>query len=277
MLSVSDLLLVVYVLVDDLFTVVVGERRLRSRGVSPKLSDAEVITIELVGEILGIDSDKGIWNYIRQHWLSLFPDLPSRSRFVRQAADLWKVKQQMHVYLIALLGVIRGSLHIIDGFPVPVCRRARASRCQRFAGEVALGYCASQKSYYYGFKGHLVTDDAGVIVSLLLTAATVDDRAPLLGLADPLKGVLLGDKGYIDEQKWAWLWQRGVQLKTPRRKNMAPRPAADISAPQRKRRKVVETVISQLNERFHIGKVRARDAWHLTSRIARKAGCVHEG
>lgn len=35
-------------------------------------------------------------------------------------------------------------------------------------------------------------------------------------------------------------------------------------------RRLVETVIGQLTERFHIGKVRARDPWHLTSRIARK-------
>lgn len=270
MLSVSDLLLFVYVLVDDLFTAVVGERRLRGRGVSPKLSDAEVITIEIVGEVLGFDSDKGLWNYVRQHWLPLFPDLPSRSRFVRQAADLCGIKQQLHLYLVKLLGVVRGNLHIIDGFPVPVCRTARAGRCQRFAGEAAFGYCAAQKQHYYGFKGHLLVDDSGVILSLLLTAANVDDRAPLLGLAAPIQGVLLGDKGYIDQQKWAWLWQSGVQLKTPRRKNMAPRPAADASSAQRARRKIVETVISQLNERFHIGRVRARDAWHLTSRIARK-------
>ncbi|MCK4983476.1 MAG: hypothetical protein KAS17_11165 [Victivallaceae bacterium] len=32
----------------------------------------------------------------------------------------------------------------------------------------------------------------------------------------------------------------------------------------------METVIGQLNERFNIEKVRARDMWHLTVRIGRK-------
>ena len=35
-------------------------------------------------------------------------------------------------------------------------------------------------------------------------------------------------------------------------------------------RRLVETVIGQLSERFNIEKVRARDCWHLSNRIARK-------
>jgi hypothetical protein len=35
-------------------------------------------------------------------------------------------------------------------------------------------------------------------------------------------------------------------------------------------RRLVETIIGQLTERFHIEKVRARDAWHLANRFIRK-------
>ncbi len=35
-------------------------------------------------------------------------------------------------------------------------------------------------------------------------------------------------------------------------------------------RRLVETVIGQLTERFHIEKVRARKLWYLTNRVARK-------
>ncbi len=37
-----------------------------------------------------------------------------------------------------------------------------------------------------------------------------------------------------------------------------------------KTRRLVETVIGQLSDHFHIEKVWARDLWHLTSRVARK-------
>jgi hypothetical protein len=35
-------------------------------------------------------------------------------------------------------------------------------------------------------------------------------------------------------------------------------------------RRLVEIVIDQLTERFHIGKIRTRKLWYLTNRIARK-------
>ena len=35
-------------------------------------------------------------------------------------------------------------------------------------------------------------------------------------------------------------------------------------------RRLVETVIGQLSQQFHIEKIRARDLWHLTNRIERK-------
>ena len=270
MMSVLDFITAVYILVDDLMLTVLRGVRLRRRGVAPKLSDSEVVTMEIVGEVLQIDEDKRLYNYFRQHWQSLFPGLGSRSAFVRQAANLWHVKQLVHHALIELLAVVASTVHIIDAFPIRVCRKARSNRCRVFKGEAAKSYCASQKEYYYGFKGHLLVNDEGLIQSLLLTAANVDDRDPLLGLSATIQGVLIGDKGYIDLQKWQWLWQFGVQLKTPIRKNMAPRPAATASKGQKRRRKIVETVISQLEQRFNIGTVKARDSWHLTNRITRK-------
>jgi hypothetical protein len=73
-----------------------GERRLRSRGFAPKLSDSEVITMELVGEFLGIDTDQGIWAYFCWPWPAWFPGLGSRATFAKQAANLWLIKQLLH-------------------------------------------------------------------------------------------------------------------------------------------------------------------------------------
>jgi hypothetical protein len=36
------------------------------------------------------------------------------------------------------------------------------------------------------------------------------------------------------------------------------------------KRRLVETIIGQLAERFEIEKTKARDLWHVTNRIARK-------
>jgi len=88
-------------------------------------------------------------------------------------------------------------VHIVDGFPIPVCTFARAGFSVTFKGKARYGYCAATQSTYYGFKGHVVTDERGVITPISLTAAHVDKRDAALDCVDDIQGTLLGDKGYI--------------------------------------------------------------------------------
>jgi hypothetical protein len=48
----------VYFVVDDFMK----DKRLRQRGPEPTVSDSEVITMEIVGEFLGIDTDNGLYH-----------------------------------------------------------------------------------------------------------------------------------------------------------------------------------------------------------------------
>jgi Transposase DDE domain len=102
--------------------------KLRTRGFAPRLSDSEVITLEIVGEALGHDGDEAIWSYFRRHWAAWFPKLGNRSTFARQAAHLWRVKQLLPARLVAERGAGTAAGHIIDGFPIAVCKLARAVR-----------------------------------------------------------------------------------------------------------------------------------------------------
>ena len=52
-MDLSTFIIAVFCLIDDRLK----GRRIRQRGPAPKLSDAEVLTIEIVGEFLGIDTD----------------------------------------------------------------------------------------------------------------------------------------------------------------------------------------------------------------------------
>lgn len=61
-MPVEDFIIYVYCCVDDIYQTLVNQP-LRSRGFMPKLSDSEVITMEIVGEFMGKDQDKGIWRY----------------------------------------------------------------------------------------------------------------------------------------------------------------------------------------------------------------------
>jgi hypothetical protein len=78
-MSQQDFIIWVFCWVDDNLTQLQQGTRLRSRGLPPKLSDAEVITMEVIGEFLGFSTDKVIWTYFCHHWPEWFPGLGSRA------------------------------------------------------------------------------------------------------------------------------------------------------------------------------------------------------
>lgn len=57
------------------------DQKLRQRGFKPRLSDSEIITMEIIAEFLGIDTDKDAWEYFCNHWRELFPKIGSRANW----------------------------------------------------------------------------------------------------------------------------------------------------------------------------------------------------
>jgi hypothetical protein len=130
MFSTEDFIIATFCCIDDLWAQVTQGKRIRPGGFTPSLSDSEVITMEVVGEFLGIETDKGIWNYFRTHWLNLFPSIKSRTTFSRQASNLWCYKQKLQRLLAVNLGGFNEPIHLIDGFPIPLCHYQRAKNCR---------------------------------------------------------------------------------------------------------------------------------------------------
>lgn len=226
--------------------------------------------MEIIGEFLGFDQDKAIWQYFKRHWNYFFPRMPDRANFARQAANLHVLKRMLNEKLAGLLGAYQDQLHIIDGLPIPVCKFARAHFSRIFKGDAAYGYCASKQERFYGFRGHIVISSSGVITSATFTGANIDERDVCPGLVGNLKGLLLGDKGFIRPRLKEELELAHLHLQTPVRDNMKEdRPFVFIKWMMSARR-LIETVIGQLSDRFHIEKVRTRDLWHQASRFWRK-------
>jgi len=268
-MPVEDFIISVYCCVEDIYRQIVFQP-LRSRGFKPKLTDAEIITMEIVGEFMGKDQDKGIWRYFRNHWHGWFPNLGSRTNFVKQSANLWMIKKRIQEHLTQQLGAIADPIHLVDGFPIPVCKYARAFKSRCFKGDAGFSRCASKDEKYYGFEGHVVISFDGIICGYEFAAANVDERDVLPEMIVGMKGLLIGDKGYIRPDLKTELSGQGIDLQTPLRKNMQdPRPSEWVKQLMSTRR-LVETVIGQLTERFNIEKVRARDMWHLSNRFIRK-------
>lgn len=270
MFSIDEFIIAVFCCVDDLLKEVTQGQRIRQKGFAPALSDSEVITMEIVAEYQGIDADQAIWSYFRRHWLAWFPRLGSRSTFVRQAANLWQYKERLQHRLAVELGAFADSVHLVDGIPIPLCCFSRAPSCHSFQGVAAYGYCAAKKQTYYGFHGHLLISATGVITGFSLTPANGNEREALWDMVQTIHGLVIGDKGYLSAPLQQELRAVGIELETALRCNMHdPRDPAWVALLKRMRR-LIETVIGQLVERFSIEKVWARDLWHLSSRLNRK-------
>jgi hypothetical protein len=277
-MTVTDYLLHVFYLIDTELKAM-NLPRLRERGPEPRLADSEVIAIELAGEFFGIDTDKAIWRHFRRHHRAEFPRLADvcRTTFARQAASLWHVKQLLHARVLALLPLADPAdgarWWIIDSFPLRVCRLGRAPRCRLFRGLADYGHDPTMpRNLYFGLRVHVRASDRGPVAQLELTRAGEADvnAAVALTPGDP-REPCLADRNYWHrgaQRLWAWA-RAGLTVLAPFKKP-ATDPHPDRTRALTRLRQTIEPVIGQLAVRFHAERTRARDLWHLTSRLARK-------
>jgi Transposase DDE domain len=80
----------------------------------------------------------------------------------------------------------------------------------------------------------------------------------------------LADKGLIKPELKEQLEEQAIYLQTPLRDNMKEERPIGFLRWMTGTWRLIETVIGQLTERFHIEKVRARDLWHQASHFWRK-------
>lgn len=265
-MDLSTFIVSVFCLIDDQLK----GRRIRQRGPAPKLSDAEVLTIEVVGEFLGIDTDKAIYLFFRRHYGEWFPALHKvhRTTFARQAANLWKVKEHLWQELLAL-APHNPTFALVDSMPLPACLFARAYRCRRFKGEAAFGKDTLLKQTFYGFRVHMRVCWPGLISRLSIAPANVHELSVIPELAEFTSGLIVGDRNYHSPKTSQELAGIGVELLAPyssKKGDPHPKRSAFLS----RLRYRIDTVFSQLTERYCVKKVWARDLWHLASRLLRK-------
>jgi hypothetical protein len=266
-MDLSTFIVAVFCLIDDRL---VDLGRLRGRGPTPTLCDSEVLTIEVVGEFLGLDEDTELFAYFRRHYAHFFPNLlhVHRTTFTRQAANLWKAKEHLWQELLAETPH-DPTFALCDSLPLPVCLFARAYRCRRFEGEAAFGKDTLLKQTFYGFRVHVRVCWPGVITRLSVAPANAHDLCVLPEIAESTSGLLVGDRNYHSPKTKEELANIGIELLAPyssKKRDPNPKRSAFLS----RLRYRIDTAFSQLTGRYSIKRVWARDLWHLASRLVRK-------
>ena len=100
--------------------------------------------------------------------------------------------------------------------------------------------------WFFGFKLHLIINERGELLSFQVTPGNTDDRVPVPDLVKDIVGKIFGDKGYISTELFQQLFEQGIQLITPFKKNMKNRLMPLFDKILLRKRSLIETVNDQL-------------------------------
>ena len=239
-------------------------------GRKDKMSDLEVVALSLTAEFMSIDSKNSLFKQLSSNEI---PNLIERSQFNKRRRKLFLFSEEIRIKLASNFLDFE-DYFIVDSMPLEICKFSRHNRIKicktEFETAPSKGFCASQNSWFYGYKLHGVCSVTGVFHSLDITKAEVHDVNFLKNIKEQMSDcVILGDRGYLSETIQLDLFQKvNIKLETPKRinqKNYKPQPYIF-----RKSRKRIETLFSQLCDQFLIRRNYAKTFEGFKTRILAK-------
>ena len=191
----------------------------------PDFTDQELMTIYLFGLFKQRLTLQQTYDYVVDHWLDWFPQLPSYQAVNYRINEIsWHFEslvdalcEQLQTRPDLLSDVI-----LTDSLPIILSRQPDSAKV---APKLAhKGYCATKKLYYHGLKCHLLATDRLARLPLprqiCFTPASEHDLTALRQTAPALAGVaLVGDKAYASQPfSEQLLVDQQVYLHTPIKK-----------------------------------------------------------
>lgn len=226
---------------------------LKIRNRSCGMSLGEMLTIMVMYHTSYAKNFKYFYkSYIEYLHKDDFPSALSYNRFVELMPRLFI---PLNVLLHMLLGKQTGT-YFIDATTIKACHNAR-----RYSNKVFNGFAKQGKSsmgFFYGFKLHVIINEKGEIVALKLTKGNVDDRTPVADLTKDLIGSIYADKGYIKQNLFINLYERGLKMIHGIKKNM-PNKLMDLKEKiMLRKRNLIETIFDYLKNKMSLEHTRHR-------------------
>lgn len=246
------------------------------RGVIPRFSDLEVIALSLTAEKFSVDSESYLFSQLDE-FKKEYPNLISRRQFNDRRKFTANLCEQIRQNIAEAIDGTE-DIFCVDSKPIPVCRLARAKRCQLgkkdFDTAPSFGYCSAQGLHYYGYKLHALCGLRGVIHSYELSKAAVHDIRYLQDIKYNYHDcTILGDKGYLSASVQLDLFETSeIKLEVPYRLNQ--KDWKPIFTPFAKARKRVETLFSQMDDQFMVCRNYAKQQVGLFARIISKISAL---
>lgn len=228
-----------------------GRKKYKQRKYQMSLS--EVMTIIILFQFSHYRTFKDFYlNCIKVHHKDDFPTAVSYNRFVELMSMTF---MPFVVFLLTTTGEKTGK-YIIDSTKLPVCHNLRIYRNKVFKDLAKRGKVST--GWFFGFKLHLIFNDKGELMNFRLTTGNIDDRKVVEEMVQNLRGWLIGDRGYISQELKESLLQKGIDLITKVKRNMKEEILSPLKQYYLNKRGMIETIIDQLKNMFHIDHSRHR-------------------
>jgi hypothetical protein len=231
-------------------------------GITPKISDAEIVTLAVMQALLGYTSEARWLRFASTHLAHLFPYLPRQPGYNKRLRKLAGTLNWLIGLLARDTSLWTDDVWVIDSTPVECARSRDAVRRSELAGWAEYGYCASHSRYFWGLRLHMLATLHGLPVGFALTGAKADERQVLLDIlhGDPALmtaragQTLIGDKNYFGADFETTLAGIGVRLLRPTRKGEPERGGARFFKPLRQTiESIFDTYKGQLDLEQHGG------------------------
>lgn len=266
-----------YARVDDLMKVRPELRPWRPKiGITPKLSDAELMTLAVLQVLQGF-AEEARWLRHATVWLKgMFPYLPGQSGYNKRLRKSQTQMQALIRILAAEVDVFHDDVWLIDSTPVECGRSRETVKRSDLAGWADYGYCASHSRFFWGLRLHLVATPAGLPIAWALTNAKADERDIAIDMfdTDPAltvgrrSQILMADKGYRSAEFEKRLNNIGIELIRPATKSEKPRPGQRFLRPMRQIiESINQTLKAKLSLEQHGGHTQQGVATRITQRL----------
>ena len=227
-----------------------------------KLLLSELMTITVLFHSSGFRTFKQYYLYYVQTALKpFFPNLVSYKHFN-------KLMKRIIFPLFVLQKSISGKsegIAFIDSTILSVCHICRASRHKVFKNIAKKG--KSTTGWFFGMKLHLVINHRSEIITWMLTPGNVDDRKPVTNLLRNMFGKVFGDRGYLSQNLFESLYEKGVQLITRIRTNMKNALMDTYDKLVLYKRGIIECVNNKLKEGCQIEHHRHRSVFNFMTNL----------
>jgi transposase len=190
---------------------------------------------------------------VQLEWADAFPGLVSYQRFVEWIPS---TLVPMCAYLRSCFGQCSG-ISFMDSTALKVCHNRRINQHKVFENLAARG--KTSVDWFFGFKLHLVVNDRGELLNIILTPGNTDDRTPVAKLVQQLFGKVFADKGYVSQKLAKQLLETaGIQLVTKLKRNMKQQLMSLNDRLMLRKRSIIESIIDQLKNISQIEHARHR-------------------